>query len=311
MINLDTRLLDKTSPDGLYLLCRITAYMNANRFCFPSNKSLAKATGFSESKVNRVKKELIEQNLISCAFRFRKDKSQTSSIYKIKTGLISVFVRGDEMSELTPSIVTDDTPPIFTDDTPPYSLVTTREVLEDLSIVHLEVLKGNVETSSTPFLDDEEMESLEEKISASKLNQNPTPQVATLPRPKAKKEKVVDPAPIRAMFDLYADKYAELNNGVKPEFMVKYTPSMKNLYGILHSRSITTGFVPLDDLEPWRDFLTAWTDYLQKNEKEKWHRDNFNPLTFFSQFNSIIAKLNNRPKTEAEKWVEWGKRQGL
>lgn len=127
----------------------------------------------------------------------------------------------------------------------------------------------------------------------------------------AKRKETTDPTPIRAMFDLYADKYAELNNGVKPEFMVKYTSAMKNLYGILRARSITSGFVPLDNLEPWRDFLTAWTDYLAKNEKEKWHRANFNPLTFFSQFNSIIAMLNNRPKTEAEKWVEWGKRQGL
>ena len=127
----------------------------------------------------------------------------------------------------------------------------------------------------------------------------------------AKKKESDDPAPIRAMFELYADKYAELNSGVKPEFMVKYTPAMKNLYGILRARSITTGFVPMYNLEPWRDFLTAWADYLAKNEKEKWHRANFNPLTFFSQFNSIIAMLNNRPKTDAEKWVEWGKRQGL
>jgi len=111
MINLDTRILDKTSPDGLYLLCRIAAYMNANRFCFPSNKSLAASTGFSESKVNRVKKELIEQGLLSCEFRFREDKSQTSSVYKIKTGLIAVFVKGDDMSELTPPLVTGAPPP--------------------------------------------------------------------------------------------------------------------------------------------------------------------------------------------------------
>ena len=124
-----------------------------------------------------------------------------------------------------------------------------------------------------------------------------------------KKEKADAPTPIRAMFELYADKYAELNNGVKPEFMVKYTPAMKNLYSILKSRSSME--ICLDNLQPWRDFLQVWGDYLAKNEKEKWHRDNFNPLTFFSQFNSIIAKLNNRPKTDAEKWIEWGKRQGL
>ncbi len=166
--------------------------------------------------------------------------------------------------------------------------------------------KKVVESSSTPFLDQDEVEEIEQQIYHSKTTEKKERKSSA-----KKKEKSDDPTPIRAMFDLYADKYAELNNGVKPEFMVKYTPAMKNLYGILRSRSITSGFVPLDNMEPWRDFLTAWADYLAKNEKEKWHRDNFNPLTFFSQFNSIIAKLNNRPKTDAEKWIEWGKRQGL
>lgn len=134
MINLDTRLLDKTSPDGLYLLCRITAYMNANRFCFPSNKTLAKATGFSESKVMRVKNELKDGGLLSSEFRFRDDKSQTSSIYRLETDLIGVFVTGGKMSELTPPPVIDDTPPVSISDTPPLSELNTREVLEDLSI---------------------------------------------------------------------------------------------------------------------------------------------------------------------------------
>lgn len=134
MINLDTRLLDKTSPDGLYLLCRITAYMNANRFCFPSNKTLAKATGFSESKVMRVKNELKESGLLSSEFRFRDDKSQTSSIYRLETDLIGVFVTGGKMSELTPPPVIDDTPPVPISDTPPLSELNTREVLEDLSV---------------------------------------------------------------------------------------------------------------------------------------------------------------------------------
>lgn len=163
-----------------------------------------------------------------------------------------------------------------------------------------------VETSSTPFLSENEIEDIEQQIYHSKTTEPKRKKVAQ------KKEKVTDdPTPIRAMFELYADKYAELNNGVKPEFMVKYTPAMKNLYGILRARSITSGFVPLDNLEPWRDFLTTWTDYLAKNEKEKWHRDNFNPLTFFSQFNSIIAKLNNRPKTDAEKWMDFARRNGV
>lgn len=156
MINIDTRLLDKTSPDGLYLLCRITAYMNANRFCFPSNKSLAKATGFSESKVNRVKRELIEQGLLSCEFRFRDDKSQTSSIYRLETDLIGVFVTGGKMSELTPPPVTDDTPPGVMDDTPPVSDMNTREVLEDLSINQKESIIEPQKEKSIPLKEQKE-----------------------------------------------------------------------------------------------------------------------------------------------------------
>lgn len=46
-----------------------------------------------------------------------------------------------------------------------------------------------VETSSTPILDADEIEDIEQQIYASKATEkNPTPQVAPLPRPKAKRE---------------------------------------------------------------------------------------------------------------------------
>lgn len=142
--------------------------------------------------------------------------------------------------------------------------------------------------------------------------ETPTPQVAPPPRPKkAKKEKADNPAPITLMFEVYAAKFAELNNGQKPEFMKKYAPALKSLYSILEARSVERGIVLLDKLQPWRDFVEMWGNYLKTNQKETWHRDNFNPMTFFSQFNSIIAKLQNRPQTDAEKWVEWMKKQGI
>jgi hypothetical protein len=124
--------------------------MNANRFCFPSNKSLAKATGFSESKVIRVKNELKDGGLLSSEFRFRDDKSQTSSIYRLETDLIGVFVTGGKMSELTPPLVTDDTPPGVMDATPPVSDMTTREVLEDLSINQQESIIEPQKENSIP-----------------------------------------------------------------------------------------------------------------------------------------------------------------
>ncbi len=311
MINLDTRLLDKTSPDGLYLLCRIAAYMNANRFCFPSNKSLAKATGFSESKVNRVKKELIEQGLMSCEFRFRDDKSQTSSIYKIKTGLISVFVRGDEMSELTPPLVTNDTPSVVSNDTPPLSLVTTREVLEDLSITQFEVLKDSETCVSGAFLSDDEIEDLENKIAASQQKINPTPRVAPPPRPKAKRAKVYDPTPIPPMWQEYEKRFADLNQGEPPVFHKKYLRSLKTLFAVLRERTIKKGIVPLNDVQPWCDFLDMAVQHLKNNPKETYLRGRFDPIGIEAEFNKWITTLNNRPKTDAEKWMDFARRNGV
>ena len=121
-----------------------------------------------------------------------------------------------------------------------------------------------------------------------------------------KKEKVTDdPTPITPMFEIYADKYAELNNGVKPEFMPKYLQPMKKLYGILEARQIQSGIVPLDKLQPWRDFIEMWGKYLQDHPKETYFTANFNPATFYSQFNTIVAKLKNQPMTTEDKWKKF------
>jgi len=55
MINIDTRLLKTVSLDELYLLCQIVNFMNENRMCFPSNKKLIEQSGFSDSKILRIK----------------------------------------------------------------------------------------------------------------------------------------------------------------------------------------------------------------------------------------------------------------
>jgi len=114
-----------------------------------------------------------------------------------------------------------------------------------------------------------------------------------------------NPTPIREMFDIYSDQYARMNGGEKPEFMPKYCQPMKKLYGILGARQIQSGIVPLDKLQPWRDFIEAWGTYLQKFPKETYFTANFNPATFYSQFNTIVAKLRNQSKTTAQKWEQF------
>jgi len=160
--------------------------------------------------------------------------------------------------------------------------------------------KEEVETSSTPFLDADEIEDIEQQIYASKATQKPKEKVA----PK-RKGAANNPTPIREMFDIYSDQYARMNGGEKPEFMLKYCRPMKKLYGILEARQIQSGIVPLDKLQPWRDFIEMWGKYLQDHPKETYFTANFNPATFYSQFNTIVAKLKNQPKTTAQKWEQF------
>ena len=114
-----------------------------------------------------------------------------------------------------------------------------------------------------------------------------------------------NPTPIKAMWEIYELQYAKMCGSEKPEFMTKYLQPMKKLYGILEARQIQSGIVPLDKLQPWRDFIEMWGKYLQDHPKEAYFTANFNPATFYSQFNTIVAKLKNQPKTTAQKWEQF------
>jgi len=144
-----------------------------------------------------------------------------------------------------------------------------------------------------------EIEGNDEFIS-SKATQKPKEKVA----PK-RKGATDNPTPIKPMFDIYSDQYARMNGGEKPEFMSKYLQPMKKLYGILEARQIQSGIIPLDKLQPWRDFIEMWGKYLQDHPKETYFTANFNPATFYSQFNTIVAKLKNQPMTTEDKWKKF------
>ncbi len=143
MINIDTRLLKTVSPDELYLLCQIVNFMNENRMCFPSNKKLTDQSGFSDSKILRIKNELVLKKIISVKRRFRADGSQTSNEYRIETNLIGVFVTGKTMSDLNTPIFTDEGGGVFTDEGGTPSPMNTHEVLANLSINHNKVLEDS------------------------------------------------------------------------------------------------------------------------------------------------------------------------
>ena len=171
-----------------------------------------------------------------------------------------------------------------------------RELKENFNLIEKEI----VETSSTPLLDADEIEDIEQQIYASKATQKKERKSVA-----PKKKESDSPTPIKPMFEIYADQYSKMNGSEKPEFMPKYLQPMKKLYGILEARQIQSGIVPLDKLQPWRDFIEMWGKYLQDHPKETYFVSNFNPATFYSQFNTIVAKLRNQPKTTAQKWEQF------
>lgn len=158
MINIDTRILLKVNPDQLYLLCHIVNFMNENKMCFPSNKKLIEHSGFSESKILRVKNDLVTRNIISVKKRFRPDGSQTSNFYRIETDLIGIFVTGKNMSNLEPHPFIDEDGGTFTHEGGTPLSMKGHEVLTNLSINHKEVLSSK---NSIEFCQNEEIEIIE------------------------------------------------------------------------------------------------------------------------------------------------------
>jgi hypothetical protein len=158
MINIDTRLLPQVTPDQLFLLCHIVNFMNENKMCFPSNKKLIEQCKFSESKILRIKNELVTRKIISVKQRFRPDGSQTSNLYRIETDLIGVFVTGKNMSNLEPHPSTDEDGGTFTHEGGTPLSTKGHEVLTNLSINQKEVLSSK---NSIEFCQNEEIEIIE------------------------------------------------------------------------------------------------------------------------------------------------------
>ena len=149
MINIDTRLLPQVTPDQLFLLCHIVNFMNENKMCFPSNKKLIEQCKFSDSKILRIKNELVTRKIISVKQRFRPDGSQTSNLYKIETEFIGVFVTGKSMSNLDTTPFANEEGDTFTHEGGTPLTMKPQEVLANRSINNIKVLK-ECENSFTP-----------------------------------------------------------------------------------------------------------------------------------------------------------------
>lgn len=95
MINIDTRLLKDLNENEYWLISHLAKRLNVKHECWPSNKVLCKETGWHIEKLQKVKKSLIDKNLLSVIERNNNKGGQSSNLYKITTKLIGVYIEAD------------------------------------------------------------------------------------------------------------------------------------------------------------------------------------------------------------------------
>lgn len=93
MINVDDRILIEVDASEMWLLLHITRRLGKKMYCWPSNDTLMKDTGFKIDKLREVKKSLVEKRLISIEI-----KDGTSNIYRIETDKLGVFIAADRLN---------------------------------------------------------------------------------------------------------------------------------------------------------------------------------------------------------------------
>jgi len=309
MINIDTRLLPQVTPDQLFLLCHIVNFMNENRMCFPSNKKLIEQSGFSDSKILRVKNELVTRKIISVKQRFRPDGSQTSNLYRIETDLIGVFVTGKNMSNLDTSPFTDEEGGIFTHEGGTPSPMKPLEVLPNLSINQIQVLDENpsefshftkVETNDFPNFPTVEIKSVSVKTNLQSPKVDPFTVVAKLQSEKERKivatqkerkaaaEPKADrqPSPTYAAFTVFCQTFEALSGAAYPTdqnghyiMMPKDAGQMENLMRYI------------DKIDKHGNSIEALKVFIQAawSLNDKWLRANFTIANLYGQASKIFT----------------------
>jgi hypothetical protein len=290
MINIDTRLLPQVTPDQLFLLCHIVNFMNENRMCFPSNKKLIEQSGFSDSKILRIKNELVTRKIISVKQRFRPDGSQTSNLYKIETEFIGVFVTGKNMSILDTTPFTDEEGGVFTTEGGTPSRIKPLEVLPNLSINKNKVLSSFENEFSTfekitidekqsskvnPFtvISKLQSEKEEKKISGKRKEESE-------PKPERK------PNPTYEAFTVFCQTFEQLSGAAYPtDQKGHYIMSPKDAGGMVYLlRWLEKVDRNNDTNEALKVFLqAAWS------LPDKWLKANFTPPILYGQANKVYT----------------------
>jgi hypothetical protein len=306
MINIDTRLLPEVTPDQLFLLCHIVNFMNENRMCFPSNKKLIEQSGFSDSKILRVKNELVSRKIISVKQRFRADGSQTSNLYKIETEFIGVFVTGKNMSNLDISPFTNEEGGVFTHKGGTPSPMKPLEVLPNSSINQNKVLNKNL----SDFTSFEKITIDENEINKS-IKVNPFTLITHIEKerienfaPKEKKEKATEPKaerkpnPTYEAFMVFCQTFEELSGAAYPtDKNGHYIMSGKDAGGMVYlMRFIEQVDRSGNTTEALKVFLNAaW------KLNDKWIKANFTPSILHSQSSKIFTAYQTTSQAAKDK----------
>ena len=293
MINIDTRLLPEVTPDQLFLLCHIVNFMNENRMCFPSNKKLIEQSGFSDSKILRVKNELVSRKIISVKQRFRADGSQTSNLYKIETEFIGVFVTGKNMSNLDTSPFTNEEGGVFTHEGGTPSPMKPLEVLPNSSINQNKVLNKNL----SDFTSFEKITINENEINKS-IKVNPFTLITHIEKEKSKssakkeKEKAAEPKaerkpnPTYEAFTVFCQTFEELSGAAYPtDKNGHYIMSGKDAGGMVY---LMRFIEQVDRSGNTTDALKVFLNAAWKLN-DKWIKANFTPSILHSQSSKIFT----------------------
>ena len=306
MINIDTRILRKLNPDQLFLLCHIVNFMNENRMCFPSNKKLIEQSGFSDSKILRVKNELVSRKIISVKQRFRADGSQTSNLYKIETEFIGVFVTGKNMSNLDISPFTNEEGGVFTHEGGTPSPMKPLEVLPNSSINQNKVLNKNL----SDFTSFEKITIDENEINKS-IKVNPFTLITHIEKEKskssAKKEKEKadaepkaerKPNPTYEAFTVFCQTFEELSGAAYPtDKNGHYIMSGKDAGGMVY---LMRFIEQVDRSGNTTDALKVFLNAAWKLN-DKWIKANFTPSILHSQSSKIFTAYQTTSPEAVEK----------
>jgi hypothetical protein len=263
--------------------------MNENKMCFPSNKKLIEQCKFSDSKILRIKNELVTRKIISVKQRFRPDGSQTSNLYKIETEFIGVFITGKSMSNLDTTPFTNEEGDTFTHEGGTPLTMKPHEVLTNRSINHIKVLSSSSENSKefSPI----EINGIE--IKEKKNGKvNPFQLISELQKeetkekfaPKENKER--KPNPTYEAFTIFCETFERLSGANYPKDKKgNYIMSPKEAGGMVYllrwlEKVDTYG----NTIEALKVFVrAAW------NLNDKWIRANFTPNTLYGQFSKIFT----------------------